>query len=72
MDNDKPKDAPQKRNKFEQVEYLTGLVSIVSYLDDTGEEHHPERVLLAEEWDKSFAELCETIKKENEQNRSKE
>lgn len=61
------KDAPQKRNKFEQVSYLAGITAIVSYLDDTGEEHHAERLVLAEEWTKSFAELCATIQQEDKQ-----
>lgn len=61
----KPKDAPQKRNKLEQVTYLAALTAIVSYLDDTGEEHHQKRVTLAEEWNKAFAELNATIEDED-------
>lgn len=60
-------DAPQHRNKLEQVSYLTGLIAIINYLDDTGQEHHAEKVMIAEEWDKAFGELCVTIKEEDEE-----
>lgn len=62
--SDKPKDAPEHKNKLEQVSYLAALTAIVSYLDDTGEEHHDKRLLLAGEWDKAFDELHKTIKEE--------
>lgn len=57
----KVKDAPQKRNKYEQLIYLSNLAGVVRYLDATGMEHHEKRVTLAAEWDKAFTEFCETI-----------
>lgn len=64
--SDKPKDAPQRRNKFEQLIYLGNLAAVVRYLDATGMEHHEQRVVLAAEWDQAFTEFCETIGAEDD------
>lgn len=65
------KDAPEHRNKLEQLNYLAGLITVVNYLDDTGQEYHAQRVLLAEEWKKAFTEFCETINEENREHEAR-
>ena len=57
----KVKDAPQRRNKYDQITYIAALITMVNYLDDTGMEHHADRVILATEYEKALREFCDTI-----------
>lgn len=66
MTKSEVRDAPQRRNKYEQLIYLANLAGCVRYLDATGMEHHEKRVVLSAEWDKAFEEFCETIEAEND------